>query len=114
MNKTIANIHMIFINNFHLSFNASIDDAYIWPHNNNGVYSTESSYLWLLSHLEADNSSNGSWSWIWRLKVSEKYKFLVRLACHNVVLTLALLNHRNMATSVICPRCGDHEESFLH
>ena len=61
-----------------------------------------------------ENSDNGSWSWIWRLKFPKKYKFLVWLACHNVVPTLALLNHRNMATSSICSRCGDHEESFLH
>jgi ribonuclease HI len=67
-----------------------------------------------LSQSETESYSNTPWSWIWRLKIPEKYKFFVWLACHNAVPTLSLLNHRNMATSAICNRCGDHEESFLH
>jgi hypothetical protein len=102
------------INNTKFNFNAAIDDAYIWSHNNNGVYTTKSGYNWILSQSETESYSNTPWSWIWRLKIPEKYKFFVWLACHNAVPTLSLLNHRNMATSAICNRCGDHEESFLH
>ena len=102
------------INNTCLTFNASIDDAYIWPHNNNGVYSTKSGYNWILSQTENENYNNTTWAWIWRLKVPEKFKFFVWLACHNAVPTLSLLNRRNMANSAICNRCGDHEETLLH
>lgn len=104
------------INNTHLSFNASIEDAFIWPHNKNGIYSTKSGYSWLLclSNPIVDNDDIISWSWIWRLKVPEKYKFLIWLACHNAVPTLSLLNHRNIANSVVCSRCGEQDESFLH
>lgn len=49
-----------------------------------------------------------------KLKSSEKYKFLICLACHNVVPTLSLLHHRNITQSSICTRCGDHDESFFH
>jgi len=36
------------------------------------------------------------------------------LACHNSVPTLSLLNHRNLAQSAICTRCGFQNETFLH
>ena len=36
------------------------------------------------------------------------------MACHNAVPTLSLLNHRNIAPSAICSRCGLHNETFLH
>ena len=102
------------INDTHLNFNASIDDAYIWSHNSNGVYTTNSGYSLILSQSETLNYNNSSWSWIWRLKIREKYKFFLWLACQNVVPTLSLLNHRNMVNLAICSRCGDHEESFFH
>jgi len=36
------------------------------------------------------------------------------LAHNNVVLTLSLLNHRNLAPNALCPRCSSSEETFLH
>jgi len=89
-------------------------DGYIWPHHKNGIYSTKSGYNWLTSHHDSDNQNTDSWRWIWRLKVPEKFKFLIWLACHNVVPTLALLHHRNMANSATCSRCGVHEETLFH
>jgi len=69
------------INNTHISFNASIEDAYIWLHNKNGIYSTRSGYNWLLSLSNPEDENNNiisiSWSWIWKLKAPEKYKFLI-------------------------------------
>lgn len=55
-----------------------------------------------------------SWSWIWKLKLPEKHKFLFWLACHNSVPTLTLLNHRNISPSPLCSRCGLEDETFLH
>jgi hypothetical protein len=75
------------INNTQLSFNPSIVDVFIWPHNKNGVYTTKSGYNWLLSHHEADNQTGVSWNWIWRINVPEKIKFLIWLTCHNVAPT---------------------------
>ena len=76
-----------------LMFNDEIEDAFIWSQHKNGVYTTKSGYKWLLSKIGSTNNSNHSWSWTWRLKVLEKYKFLIWLAYNNVVPTLALLNH---------------------
>jgi ribonuclease HI len=101
------------INNSHMRFNAHIEDALIWNHNKNGVYTTKSGYSWLLS-LSETNSNDTSWSWIWRLKAPEKYKFLIWLACHNATPTLSLLHRRNMTASATCSRCGENEETFLH
>ena len=97
-----------YINNTHINFNASVEDAFIWSHNKNGVYSTKSGYSWLLSLSESRASANHhlSWTWIWKLKVPEKYKFLVWLACHDAAPTLSLLHHRNIAQSASCTRCG--------
>jgi len=36
------------------------------------------------------------------------------LACNNVVPTLTLLHHRNIAPSPICARCGLQDETFFH
>ncbi|XP_024630845.2 uncharacterized protein [Medicago truncatula] len=103
-----------FINNASIKFNDAIEDAFIWHHNKNGVYTTKSGYKWLLSQSGSANNSNHSWSWIWRFKVPEKYKFLIWLACNNVVPTLSMLNHRNIASSPTCSRCGLHDETFFH
>lgn len=54
------------------------------------------------------------WSWIWRLKILEKFKLLVWLACHNAVSALSLLHHRHIAASATCSRCVDEEETLLH
>jgi len=104
------------INNIHFRFNNSIEDAFIWTHNKNGIYTTKSGYNWLLSQAELVANFNPfqSWSWIWKLNLPEKYKFLIWLACHNVVPTLSLLRHRNIVPSAICPRCGTHEETILY
>ena len=104
-----------YINTTHFHFNDTIEDTVIWAHNKNGNYTTKSRYAWLLSVKDTvvDSSSHHSWTWIWRLQVLEKYKFLIWLACRNASPTLSLLHHRNMAPSVTCARCGDHDETFL-
>jgi hypothetical protein len=48
------------INNTHLKFNASLDDAFIWHHNNNGVYSAKSGYNWLISRTNTESYNNTS------------------------------------------------------
>jgi len=105
-----------YINNLHIQFNDNIDDTLIWSENKNGTYSTKSGYNWLITHrdLTTDPLSHNSWSWLWRLKVPEKYKFFIWLACQNASPTLSLLHHKNMAPSATCTRCGEEEETFLH
>ncbi|GAU50504.1 hypothetical protein TSUD_409790 [Trifolium subterraneum] len=104
------------INNIHIKFNDSIDDAFIWTSNKNGSYTTKSGYNWLLSlqNLVTPHNPSLSWSWIWKLQLPEKIKFFFWLACHNSVPTLSLLNHRKMNLSATCARCGLREETFLH
>jgi len=91
------------INNTHFRFNNSIEDAFIWPDNKNGAYTTKSGYNY-----------SQSWSWIWKLKLLQKYILLVWLACHDVVPTFSLLHHRNMAPIAACLRCGNHDETSIH
>ena len=105
-----------FLNNTHINFNERVEDSFIWSENKNGVYSAKSGYSWILgiSASETHNLPTVSWSWIWRLKIPEKFKLLVWLACHNAVPTLSLLHHRHIVASAICSRCGDEEETLLH
>jgi ribonuclease HI len=103
-----------FINNTHLIFNASVEDAFIWSHNKNGIYTAKSGYTWLLSNQIMVGNSHGLWSWIWKIKAPEKYKFLIWLICHDAAPTLALLHHRRIAPSDICSRCNDYRESIMH
>jgi len=37
------------INNSHIRFNPTIEDAFIWNQNKNGIYTTKNGYSWLLS-----------------------------------------------------------------
>jgi hypothetical protein len=99
-----------------IKFNSSLDDAFIWASNKNGAYTTKSGYAWLLSHSNtiAHGQTSSSSSWIWKLKSSEKHKFLFWLACENFVLTLLLLNNWHMASSDLFSHCGLEDESFLH
>jgi len=104
------------INNTHMNFTEMMEDAFIWSHNKNGVYTTKSGYSWLLQNSDSPSNTTPtlSWSWIWKLKVLEKFKLLVWLACHNVVPTLSLFHHRHIAPSAAYSRCGEQEETILH
>lgn len=103
------------INNIHIQFNHNIEDALIWSQNKNGTYSTKSGFNWLLTLRDpAADPTHLPWSWIWRLKVPEKYKFLIWLACQDAVPTLSLLHHRNITPSPTCARCREEDETFLH
>lgn len=104
------------INNYRINFNERVEDTFIWKENVNGVYNAKSGYSWLLRNSVTTNNTPTmiSWSWIWRLKIPEKFKLLVWLACHNAVPTLSLLRHRNMVNSAICSRCGNEDETLLH
>jgi len=99
-----------------MNFNDTVEDVVIWSNKKNGTYSPKSGYNWLLQNVVADgqNMSLYTWSWIWKLQLPEKYKFLFWLACHNVAPTLSMLNHRNLAPSATCSHCGLQNETFLH
>lgn len=103
-----------FINSTSFRFNDAVEDVIIWPHNKNGVYTTKSGYNWLISQSSSPNNSFQCWSWIWKLKVPEKYKFFIWLACNNAVPTQSMLHHRNIIHSPTCSRCGLQEETFFH
>jgi len=47
-------------------------------------------------------------------KHQKKYKFLIWLICHEVVPTMGLLHHRNMANAATCSHCGEDNETLLH
>jgi len=104
------------INNLIVQFNDSIEDSFIWSHNKNRVYTTKSGYDWLLcqSATTTTSTSHHSWSWIWKLRLPEKYKFLVWLTCHDAAPTLYLLMHMNIAQSTVSTHCDQQEETFLH
>lgn len=67
------------INNLNAQFNEAIEDSAIWSSNKNGVYTTKKGYEWLLSQSMVSTNAipPHSWSWIWKLHLPEKYKFLV-------------------------------------
>lgn len=48
------------------------------------------------------------------MKIPEKFKLLVWLACYNVIPTLSLLHHRHIAPFATFSRCRENEETILH
>ena len=110
--QTIAD----FINNTHIKFNDRVNNTFIWNQNINGTYTAKSGSAWLLENSNSTTipTTMGSWSWIWKLKIPEKFKLLIWLACHNANPTLSLLHHRHIAPSATCSRCGEDDETLLH
>lgn len=80
------------INNMQLNFNASAENAFIWTHNKNCIYTANSGYSWILARMNSVINSPLSWSWFWKLQSSKKIKFLFWLASQNSVPTLSMLN----------------------
>ncbi|KEH32136.1 glycosyltransferase [Medicago truncatula] len=64
------------INNMQLNFNASAENAFIWTHNKNCIYTANSGYSWILARMNSVINSPLSWSWFWKLQSSKKIKFL--------------------------------------
>jgi hypothetical protein len=97
------------VNNTTFRFSDSIKDAFIWTNNKNDIYTTKSDYnllLFLRDPIITHNPSY-SWSWIWKLQLSEKsnssFGWLVtvmgRISHYSITARWVLLPHALVVAS---------------
>ena len=77
------------------------------------IYSSSSAYGWLRSRNHSDYVNFGQ-SWIWKLWIPEKVKFLIWLNLHGALRTNSLHFARHLAVDPFCFRCFSQVESPLH
>lgn len=96
-----------------IHFNNAVQDCVVWQGNLTGIYTTNSGYKWLLQR-SGIGGQNPSLNWIWNVQAPQNLKFFFWLIAHNSISTLQMLHQRGMATSSICLRCMQGEETILH
>lgn len=47
------------------------DDVLIWSGANSGIYSAKDGYNWIMQQIRQHSTDSISWSWVWKLKVTE-------------------------------------------
>ena len=87
--------------------------SWAWKANESGIYTTSSGYKWLQNLINAP-SAGGSWTWIWKLKGSEKCRFFVWQLLHAALPTASFRFHRKLTDSELCPRCMNGVENIGH
>lgn len=78
-----------------------------------GIYTARLGYAWLLKQAVPPNT-NGSWSWVWSLKASEKFKFLRWLISYEALPMNALRANCHLANDPSCLRCACPIEDANH
>jgi len=73
--------------------NNAIPDDFTWKGNNDGTYSANAGYRWLLR--QTDNilpQASASWRWIWLIAAPKKVKFFIWTVCQQSLPTRDMLN----------------------
>lgn len=84
-------------------------DCMIWPRCRDGIYSVKTSYQ-LLCKMDSLNRASGSdmasksafWRRLWKVKVSNKIKIFLWLACSEALLTRSNLLQRKVIDDPTC------------
>lgn len=58
--------------------------------------------------------SKDAWSWIWKLRCPQRFRFLAWLIMHDRLLTNAYMSHIRMTEDDLYPHCYQHSETILH
>lgn len=62
----------------------NMQDSWSWEGSNNGVYPVSDGYAWLKSH-DGNLEPVIDWSWIWKLRISEKIKVFILSCLHKAI-----------------------------
>ncbi|GKV14725.1 hypothetical protein SLEP1_g25551 [Rubroshorea leprosula] len=79
-----------------------------WHGSKNGDFTVSSAFSIIQSQRINQVQSSMQWTWIWKLKCSERIKLFVWLLRKGRVLTNSVRFDRHMAPSPMCPRLQSH------
>lgn len=100
-----------------------VEDAYIWPLQKSGNYSTKSGYYagsqaTHASSIAATATATVNWKkLIWTPRLSPKLKLFLWRVLHNALPTGENLQRRGLLANTLCVRCGEIETAnhlFFH
>jgi ribonuclease HI len=90
----------------------NLPDVWVWKNSSTGVYSVKDAYTWLSNPAPINEHVN--WNWIWQLHLSANIQFFVWQLIHGAVPVRAVLHHRQISNTDICPRCTSAPETIEH
>jgi hypothetical protein len=97
-----------------ITIDSDVDDKLIWSGSSNGIYSASHGYRWLDQHLNQQVETNTTWSWIWRLPITENLRHFCWLVMHGSLPTNSFRASHHLTSNTSCHRCGAAVESDLH
>lgn len=92
------------------------EDTLVWWRSRNGNYSVKSAYYVFMEEL-VDHSvlrMDGDWMSIWKLKVPQKVKLLLRRANRGCLPTRCNLQSKHVPCDWLCPLCKRNRENKWH
>ncbi|KAL2899239.1 hypothetical protein RDABS01_024321 [Bienertia sinuspersici] len=95
-------------------------DKWMWHFFKDGRYTVKSAYNILMQerNREMASSSNDQdsfdWKAIWKVNLPPKVKVFAWRVLKNGIPVKSLLYGRGLSEDIICPMCGEEEESILH
>ncbi|CAH9053737.1 unnamed protein product [Cuscuta epithymum] len=84
-------------------------DEMYWRSSSTGEFSVKSAYDSL-----ALSQVNEDWSWLWKIRTSEKVRCFLWLVMKNKLLTNAERGKRHITEDTSCNLCNNEEETVLH
>lgn len=89
-------------------------DRLIWFHDPQGLYSSKSSYSWLVLKKIGCGLHKIFWRAMWKLKLPSKVLIVLSRVGHDLLPTLSKIDAFSPLTSLICPKCGEADETLIH
>lgn len=96
------------------------EDSWSWSFSKDGWYSVRSAYNMLISIHICDQASSFDgkvlfdWKYVWHVNLPPKIKTFAWKALKNGIAAKSLLHVRGLTVDVVCPMCGEGEESIMH
>lgn len=88
-------------------FTQNMADTWCWGEHISGEYTARSGYYWLRHNVTI--ATEAHWSWLWRSRLPSNIQVL-----HGALPTRHVLQHRGIPCNVLCPVCGNNDETIIH
>ncbi|GKU87483.1 hypothetical protein SLEP1_g1877 [Rubroshorea leprosula] len=90
------------------------EDGMYWAGSHTGVFSVKIAFHLLQNQSINIHTHSRNWSWIWKLHCVEKIKMFMWLLWRGRLFTNSLSFELHFASSPLCPRCEQDQETPLH
>ncbi|GKV31452.1 hypothetical protein SLEP1_g40137 [Rubroshorea leprosula] len=87
------------------------EDSFAWKGTSRGTFTATSTYYLLKNPF---TFAEKEWDWIWKLPTIPKIQHFFCLLAHQRLKCFSFLHHLSIASTAMCPRCQDEEETVEH